>query len=362
MPATPPSLCLRDIAIVAGARPLSLELAAGEALTLIGPADATTTRLLRQIAGYDRSAGGELLMAGRPAPRTPPQKRGIGAVLPDDPLTPGMTVAAHLTAALRATALPRDAHAGEAAKLLDLFALTGQEERRAAQLAPAEQARLALACAAAATPWLLLLDDPFAALDRPARAELQAVLQQARRSLGFALIHATHDETEAMLLGDRLAVLARGALRQIGPPETVYDAPADAFVARFLGENNLLRGRIEDIADDLALIRLECGPTVEARLADALPGQSCLVAIRPERVAIAAVPAEEMGEGALPATLIETSFAGDHVRLRLQVGQAGLKPAELLVKRPAGVPIRPGTASVAWQSHHAWAFAPVPGL
>ena len=308
---------------------------------------------------------GEILLADRPILRTPPQRRGIGVVFADQPILPQVTLAANVAAALRAAGLGRGEVVAPAAQALALLGLAGQEDRRAAQLSPIDHARLALARAIAGSPSLVLLDEPFAGLDRASRSALQGELRALQRKLGVAMIHVTHDETEALLLSDRIGVLAKGGLRQIGAPAELYDAPQDAFVARFLGENNLLRGRIEDIVDDLARIRLECGPIVEARLADAMPGQSCLVAIRPERVAVASVPADEMGDGALPATLIETVFLGDHLRLRLQVGQPGRKLAEMVVKRPAGVPVgslKPGQASVAWQPYQAWAFAPVPGL
>jgi putative spermidine/putrescine transport system ATP-binding protein len=373
MPAAPsaqPILRLRDVTRsavhpVAALRNLSMEIAAGEFLTVIGPAGAGKTTLLQVIAGFDRPDSGEVLLAERPILRTPPQRRGIGMVFPDQPVLPGMTAAANIATALRAGGMARGEVAGHVARALGLLGLTGQDDQRAMQLSPCDQARLALARAVAGAPSLILLDDPFAALDRATRFALQGELRALQRRLGVPMLFVTHDENEAMLLSDRIAVIAKGGLRQIGTPATVYDAPADAFVARFVGENNLLRGRIDDIEDDLARIRLECGPVVEARLADAMPGQSCMVAIRPERVAVAAVPAEEMGDGALPAELIETLFVGDHLRLRLLVGQPGLKQAEMLVKRPAGVPVtslRPGQASVAWRPYDAWAFAPVPGL
>jgi ABC-type Fe3+/spermidine/putrescine transport system ATPase subunit len=342
---------------------MSLDVAAAESLVLMGPPGAGQAALLRVVAGLERPDGGDFLLAGRPMLRTPAAQRGIGLALADQPIPPATTLTAAVAAPLRAGGMAREAAAAAASAALALLGLAGREAERAGALGPTDLALLALARAAAGRPALVLLEEPFAGLDRASRTALQTKWQAVRHMLGAACLHVTTDEIEALRLADRIGVLAKGALRQIGTPEQLYDAPDDAFVARFLGEHNMLRGRTLEIEDDLARIRLECGPMVGARLADALPGQSCLVAIRPERVAVASVAAAEMGEGALPARLTETRFMGDHIRLTLEVGLPGRPPAVLLVKRPAGVPgLRPGEASVAWRAYDAWAFAPVPGV
>ena len=112
------------------------------------------------------------------------------------------------------------------------------------------------------------------------------------------MIHVTHDQAEAFALSDRIAVMAAGAVRQLGTPRQLYDDPASAFVARFLGESNRLDGTVDAIEDDLAVVHLDCGPVVEARAGDVEAGDACVVSVRPERIAVAAVDAEEMGEGA----------------------------------------------------------------
>jgi ABC-type Fe3+/spermidine/putrescine transport system ATPase subunit len=166
-------------------------------------------------------------------------------------------------------------------------------------------------------------------------------------------------------LSDRIAVLAGGRLRQAGTPLALYEEPASAFVAGFLGENNRLTGTVVGLDEERASVRLDCGPTVEAVLADAGLGEPCVVSVRPERIAVAAVAAAEMGEGALPATVRDVIFQGDHIRLRLEVGLPGAPPSAVSVKRPAGVPLaglQPGQpAAIAWQPHHARAFRPERG-
>ncbi|MCW3473032.1 ABC transporter ATP-binding protein [Limobrevibacterium gyesilva] len=346
-------------------RDLSLDVAAGEFLTLLGPSGAGKTTTLMMLAGFERPDSGDILLEGRPIARTPPQRRGIGVVFQSYALLPHMTVAQNIAFPLQLRRVPRAEQADRVARALDMVRLTGLGERMPAQLSGGQQQRVALARALVFAPRLVLLDEPLGALDRRLREEMQLEIRHLHKQLGVTMIHVTHDQAEALTLSDRIAVFAAGALRQLGTPEALYDSPVDAFVARFVGENNRLPGHVEAVEDDIARVRLACGPVVEARLADAQEGRRCVVSVRPERVAVAAVPAEDMGDGALPATLLEAIYQGDHIRLRLQVGLPGSAPAEVVVKRPAGVPMAglvPGeAAAIAWQPYHARAFQPEVG-
>jgi len=208
---------------------------------------------------------------------------------------------------------------------------------------------------------LVRVGGPLGARDRALREERQAEIRNLHAALGVTMVYVTHDQAEALRLSDRIAVMAAGRLRQVGSPEALYETPADAFVAGFLGESNFLPGPVAEVEDGVALVRLDCGAVAEA-LANGLGvGQRCRVAVRPERIAVAGISADEMGEGALPATLLEAAYRGDHLRLLLRVGVPGAPPGEVVVKRPAGVPmggLSPGMpASVAWQAAHARAFA-----
>jgi putative spermidine/putrescine transport system ATP-binding protein len=219
---------------------------------------------------------------------------------------------------------------------------------------------VALARALVFEPRLVLLDEPLGALDRTLREEMQAEIRHLHAALGVTMLYVTHDQQEALRLSDRIAVLAAGSLRQVGTPQQLYEEPADAFVAGFLGESNFLPGRVTELEDDIALVQLDCGVVAEALAGEMQVGQRCQVAVRPERIAVAAMAADEMGQGALPATLLETAYLGDHARLLLRVGLPGHPPGEVAVKRPAGAPLAglaPGVvASLAWQPHHARLF------
>ena len=328
---------------------LNLAVAAGERLALLGPAGAGKTAVLDLLAGFARPAAGEVLLDGRPASGLPPHRRGIGLVLGYDGPLPHLTVAGTIGFA-------QAARGGDPAAMLQAFGLAGLGDRRGPQLSPGQRVRVALARALVGRPRLLLLDEPFAGLDQVARESVLADLLAVLAGSGAACVLATRDPAQALALGGRAAVLEGGALLQAGPVQELYEAPASERVGCLLGEANCLPGRVESMEDDVAQVRLECGLTVEVGAAGALPGRACRVFIRPDRIAVAAGAAGEMGEGALAATVTALAWRGDHVRILLVLGE-GSSAASLLVTRPAGAPLgglAPGRrAAIAWQPRHA---------
>ena len=342
-------------------RDLSLDIARGELLTLLGPSGSGKTTALMMLAGFERPDGGEILLDGAPITRLPAHKRNIGVVFQSYALFPHMSVAENVAFPLQVRRIPAAIQRERVARAIDMVRLSGLADRLPAQLSGGQQQRVALARALVFEPRLVLLDEPLGALDRALREEMQAEIRHLHAALGVTMLYVTHDQAEALRLSDRIAVMAAGTLRQIGSPQALYENPQDAFVAGFLGESNFLPGAVTEVEDDIALVRLDCGVMAEALAGTMAPGQRCRVAVRPERIAVAAIAAEEMGEGALPATLLEAAYLGDHVRLLLRVGVPGFPPAEVAVKRPAGVPmagLEPGLpAALAWQPHHARAFA-----
>jgi putative spermidine/putrescine transport system ATP-binding protein len=345
-------------------RDLSLDVAPGELLTLLGPSGSGKTTTLMLLAGFERPDSGEIRIDDRPVASTPPHRRGIGVVFQNYALFPHMTVAENAAFPLRVRHLSRAERQERVARVLDMVRLRGLEDRLPAQLSGGQQQRVALARALVFAPRLVLLDEPLGALDRQLREEMQLEIRHLHRRLGVTMVYVTHDQAEAVALSDRIGVLSEGTLRQLGTPQSLYDDPACAFVARFVGDNNRLPGRVDAVADEWATVRLDCGATIEARLADAEEGHACVVSVRPERVAVAAVSAADMGDGALPATVSEVIFQGDHVRLRLEVGLPGAPVSTITVKRPAGAPmsgLQPGQpAAIAWQPHYARVFRPEP--
>jgi len=345
-------------------RDLSLDVARGEFLTLLGPSGSGKSTTLMMLAGFERPDAGQILLEGTDITRLKPHRRNIGVVFQSYALFPHMTVAQNIAFPLRVRGLPRAAQTERVGRAIEMVRLSGLADRLPAQLSGGQQQRVALARALVFEPRLVLLDEPLGALDRALREEMQGEIRHLHAALGVTMLYVTHDQAEALRLSDRIAVMQGGMLRQVGTPEALYETPADGFVAGFLGESNFLPGRVTAIEDDYALVQLDCGVAVEAQAGRLLPGARCTVAVRPERIALAAVDATEMGDGAMPATLLEAAYLGDHVRLLVRVGIGGWPMVDVAVKRPAGAPmagLEPGRpVSLAWQSHHARAF-PVEG-
>lgn len=339
---------------------LSLAVAPGESLCLLGPSGSGKSTTLALVAGFLTPGAGMIRIDGRPVTRTPAHRRNLGVVFQEPQLLPHLSVAGNVALPLALRGAGKAECRAAAERLLALVRLRGLADRDVETLSGGQAQRVALARALAGAPRALLLDEPFGALDRRLREDMQQELRALQRALDLSMLYVTHDQDEAMTVADRIAVLDDGSVRQLGAPQDIHDAPADAFVANFFGENNRLAGRVESLEDDMAWVRLGTGALVEARPVGVGPGHRCVLTVRPERIAIAAARADEMGDDALPATLRDITLRGDHVRLTLALGEE-----TLLVKRPAGVPLagmRPGAElAVAWPGHHARAFRPEPG-
>ncbi|MCI0754120.1 ABC transporter ATP-binding protein [Teichococcus vastitatis] len=336
---------------------LDLSVEKGELLTLLGPSGSGKTTTLMMLAGFELPSEGRILLEGRDIARLPPHKRGIGVVFQSYALFPHMSVAENVAFPLEVRGVPKADRAARVARALSMVRLDGFGERRPSQLSGGQQQRIALARAMVFEPPIVLLDEPLGALDKALREEMQYEIRALHQRLGLTMMYVTHDQAEALTLSDRIAVFEGGLVRQLAAPRRIYEAPANAFVAGFVGENNRLPGRVIGSDGNMTRVALDCGPVVEARIVDTGgAGDRCMVAIRPERIAVAPVNAEDLGEGALPATLQEAIFQGDHIRLRLSIGDGG----EILAKRAVGggaLPEPGGAAAVAWDSRHAHAFA-----
>ncbi|MGG5809880.1 ABC transporter ATP-binding protein [Falsiroseomonas sp. CW058] len=326
---------------------LDLDVARGELLTLLGPSGSGKTTTLMLLAGFEVPDSGRILLEGRDIARLPAHRRGIGVVFQSYALFPHMTVAENVAFPLEARGVPRAERAARVARALEMVRLPGMAGRRPAQLSGGQQQRVALARAMVFEPPVVLLDEPLGALDKALREEMQFEIRALHQRLGLTMLYVTHDQAEALTLSDRIAVLAGGRLRQLSPPQALYDDPVDAFVAGFVGENNRLPGVVASRDGALCRVTLEGGQEVAARAADAAPGARCAVMVRPERVALA--------EAGLPARVVDVLFQGDHLRLRLALDGG----AELVAKRPAGeaVPAMGEAVRVAWPPDQARAFA-----
>jgi putative spermidine/putrescine transport system ATP-binding protein len=336
---------------------LDLDVARGELLTLLGPSGSGKTTTLMLLAGFEVPDAGRILLEGRDIARLPPHRRGIGVVFQSYALFPHMSVAENVAFPLEARGLPRAERAQRVARALEMVRLPELAERRPAQLSGGQQQRVALARAMVFEPPVVLLDEPLGALDKALREEMQHEIRTLHRRLGLTMLYVTHDQSEALTLSDRIAVLAVGRLRQVATPRMLYDEPEDAFVAGFVGENNRLPATLVATGPEGATLRLDGGAAIGARLAGtaqpgaAQPGARCVVMVRPERVAISAAPAPA---GALHARLAEALFQGDHIRLRLVLPDG----AEVVARRPVGetLPVPGSEVALAWTPGDARAF------
>ncbi len=305
---------------------ITLDITRGETVVLLGPSGCGKTTLLRIIAGLEQpDPGGRVLFNGDDVTAVPIERRNVGMVFQSYALFPNMNVAENIGYSLK---IRRIAPAERSARVAELVALTGiegLEHRRIDQLSGGQRQRVALARAVAARPSVLLLDEPLTALDAALRERLRGELNRLLRTLGITTIYVTHDQAEAMALGDRIVVMRKGAIAQIGSPREIYFAPASRFVAEFIGAANIVDG----VYDDGALVL----PGGHLRLANSATPGPVAVMIRPESIRI--VTAER---ATLSGGVESVSFVGDRQRLTI----AGAATSPIMVDVPNSLCIAVG--------------------
>jgi putative spermidine/putrescine transport system ATP-binding protein len=340
---------------------LHLDVERGEFLTLLGPSGSGKTTTLMLLAGFETPTAGEILLEGKPLSRVPPYQRNIGMVFQNYALFPHMTVAENIGFPLSVRGEPAAEIAKRVERALGMVQLGGFGARRPAQLSGGQQQRVAVARALVFEPKLILMDEPLGALDKQLREQMQLEIRQLHQRLGVTMVYVTHDQSEALTMSDRIAVFHRGKIQQLDTPEQMYEYPRNAFVARFIGENNRLEGKLEAVADRRCTIRIAVGDTaIEGTLVEPVPsGGAVTVSLRPERVQIRAAGHTINGEPGcrLTGLLREIIYLGDHVRAR--VALTGNE--EFMVKRPISeahtLPHIGDAVEVFWTPEHCRAFA-----
>jgi spermidine/putrescine ABC transporter ATP-binding subunit len=299
---------------------VSLLVRRGELITLLGPSGCGKTTLLNLVAGFLMPDSGEIAIDGRRVTDVPSYRREIGIMFQSYALFPHMSVAANVGYGLRMRRLAKPEITRRVATALALIKLDGLADRKPRQLSGGQQQRVALARALVIRPKVLLLDEPFSALDRNLRAAMQVELKEIQRKLGVTTIFVTHDQSEALSLSDRIAVIAQGRIRQLGTPDEIYRRPVDRFVASFVGDVNVLRARLERMDGATAVVTLgRTRMTVPARtLQGAASGAVVDLFMRPEDMHLAAQGAAVAASG-IVATQI---YQGGHVDLYVDVPEA----------------------------------------
>ena len=296
---------------------LDLRVRQGEFLTLLGPSGSGKTTCLMMLAGFEAPSAGEIRINGVSVDGLPPDKRGIGVVFQNYALFPHMSVGGNLAFPLEVRGMSVPERRERVARALALVRLEGFEDRRPGQLSGGQQQRVAIARALVFEPDLVLMDEPLGALDRRLREELQYEIRRIQRQLGVTVVYVTHDQQEAMAMSDRVAVFRAGQIEQVAAPEVLYEEPQRAFVASFIGENNLLPGRILSASRGVCAVAVDGHQVEAAQVGDLPAGAETLVAIRPERVKISREAGHFANE--YDAQVEDISFLGDHLRVRLSV-------------------------------------------
>src|SRR5438128_3059254 len=266
---------------------LDLDVERGEFLTLLGPSGSGKTTTLMLLAGFETPTAGEILLEGKPLSRVPPYQRNIGMVFQNYALFPHMSIAENIGFPLSVRGVPAAEISKRVERALDMVQLGSFGGRKPAQLSGGQQQRVAVARALVFEPKLVLMDEPLGALDKQLREQMQLEIRRLHQRLGVTMVYVTHDQHEALTMSDRITVFHRGRLQQLDTPARIYEEPVNAFVARFIGENNRLNGIIDSAIGARCTIRLAGGSCIDGSLAETLAaGTPVTLSLRPERVQI----------------------------------------------------------------------------
>jgi len=306
---------------------LNLDIRRGEFLTLLGPSGSGKTTCLMMLAGFETPTGGEIRLGTQVINQVPPHKRNIGMVFQNYALFPHMSVVENLRFPLAIRKLPKSEIDAKVGRALDMVQLGAYGDRYPQQLSGGQQQRIALARALVFDPELVLMDEPLGALDKQLREHMQLEIKHIHEELGITVVFVTHDQSEALTMSDRIAVFDKGVIQQIDAPATLYEKPANNFVANFIGENNALEGVVESVDGDLCQVRLDNGSRVQASVGNvASAGARTVLSVRPEAVQL---NVQSLGcVNRLGGYVKEIIYLGDHLRVRVEL--AGRK--EITVK------------------------------
>jgi ABC-type Fe3+/spermidine/putrescine transport system ATPase subunit len=314
-----------------GVGPIDFGVDKGEFLSLLGPSGCGKTTTLHVIAGLLVPTAGRVRLAGRDITHVPPPRRDMGLVFQNYALFPHKTIFDNVAFGLRMRRVPRAEIDDRVRRMLELVGLPGVERRLPDQLSGGQRQRVALARALVIEPTVLLLDEPLSNLDAVLRKRMRQELRDLQRRLGITTIFVTHDQDEAFEMSDRVVLLNNGRVEQVGSPEALYDMPATRFVAEFIGEVNLIEGRVLRMNGVSAEIEISQGLALAARSSHPglAAGDQAYVMIRPERLEVS--PDKPLGAVALEARLTRRVFSGELMSFELEAGNG----VRLLCSKPS---------------------------
>jgi spermidine/putrescine transport system ATP-binding protein len=309
----------KGFAGVAAVHDVSLEIGDGEFFSLLGPSGCGKTTTLRMIAGFVAPDAGRILLQGRDVTAVPPNRRPVNMVFQQYALFPHMSVYDNIAFGLAVKRVPRAEHRERVAELVRVVSLEGLEQRRPKQLSGGQQQRVALARALVNRPTALLLDEPLGALDVKLRKQMQLELKRIQHELGTTFVYVTHDQDEALAMSDRIAVMNGGRVEQVDDPRAIYERPATAFVADFIGSLNAFDVTVDEVVGGYAVARIgESERVVVPVDGNVPPGRHIRVAVRPEQVQIGAlVEAPFPSASRLSGTVAELVYLGMYTQFHV---------------------------------------------
>jgi ABC-type Fe3+/spermidine/putrescine transport system ATPase subunit len=351
-----PAVTLENVSKSFGAltavRGVSLSVGKGELVTLLGPSGCGKTTILRMIAGFARPSSGVVHISGQVVNDVPPHRRRVGLVFQNYALFPHLTVGDNVAFGLKMRGIERNTISIRVKQALERVRLAERLDAYPRQLSGGQQQRVALARALAIEPDILLLDEPFGALDRELRQHMQGEMRRLQRSYGISTLLVTHDQEEALTLSDRIAVMSEGEVQQIGAPEEIFERPQTRFIAEFMGRANVFSGRIRQVNSSPPKLELvECGIELPSYDVCRAGTADVMVLIRPERIALQrgdgrGAVADLQAAGPFSGRVVETSYYGAMIEIR--VAMSASSGAVLVVRSPSppsgAIPFAPGDA------------------
>ncbi len=291
----------------------NLNVSQGEFLTLLGPSGSGKTTVLMMMAGFESVTSGDILLNGKPITKTAPNKRNIGMVFQNYALFPHMSIEENLAYPLKVRKMPKVEIKERVNRYLKLIEMDNFGARTPAQLSGGQRQRVALARALIFDPSLVLMDEPLGALDKKLREQMQLEISRLHKKLGFTVIYVTHDQSEALTMSDRIAVFDDGVVQQCAVPDTLYENPANAFVADFIGENNFFPGTVVSVDAESVRVKISTGDEIEAQQVDCdTVGSSCIVSVRPESLFI--LPSDHEYDNKITVKFMARLYVGDFIR------------------------------------------------
>ena len=329
---------------------INLHMPAGEFFSMLGPSGCGKTTSLRMIAGFEVPDSGRVVLQGADVSAVSANRRPVNMVFQQYALFPHMSIYDNVAFGLKMKRVPRGEHRGRVQELLRVVDLEGLESRRPQQLSGGQQQRVALARALVNRPAALLLDEPLGALDVKLRKHMQLELKRIQHELGTTFVYVTHDQEEALAMSDRIAVMNRGQVEQLGTPREIYDHPRTAFVADFIGSLNAIELTIDELVGDYSVTRLGNDDRVIARAAGRRPGDAVRVAVRPEHVQLDAAATTEGSR--LTGTIAQVVYLGMYTQFHVDTRAGRILSHRLADESTAGLEAG-SPVTLTWLPEHA---------